>query len=168
MDEVDVMGILSAARQIEIFGIEFYRRFSQCAREERGAALLRGLGRDEEHHKEYVEREMRRISPGTDPASVPPARSYLGILPEEVFPFPPERCMSLEDEIAALEVGIRVEESSVRMYTEAAQKVDEPGVKALLTKLTGIEEGHRKLLEDNMYMLRNEGAWYGYTPILEG
>ncbi|KAF5065827.1 hypothetical protein DSECCO2_269940 [anaerobic digester metagenome] len=167
-ESVDVLGILAAARQIEEFGIEFYRRFSECVRDENGAALLRGLGRDEEQHKEHVEREMRRLSPDMDPAKVSPGRSLLGIVPEKAFPFPPDRCLTLEDEVKALEVGIQVEVSSVKMYRGAALLVEEPGVKGLLEKLTGIEEGHRKLLEESMQLLRDKGAWYGYSPILEG
>ncbi|HNU36082.1 MAG TPA: hypothetical protein PKJ15_05740, partial [Methanomassiliicoccales archaeon] len=66
-ESVDVLGILAAARQIEVFGIEFYRRFSECVRDENGSALLRGLGRDEEQHKEHVEMEMRRLAPDRDP-----------------------------------------------------------------------------------------------------
>lgn len=167
-ESVDVLGILAAARQIEVFGIEFYRRFSECVRDENGSALLRGLGRDEEQHKEHVEREMRRVAPDKDPADVAPGRSLLGIVPEKAFPFPPDRCMTLEDEIKALEVGIKVEISSAKMYRGAALMVAEPGVRRLLERLTGIEEGHRKLLEDSMTLLRDKGAWYGYTPILEG
>lgn len=167
-ESVDVLGILAAARQIEVFGIEFYRRFSECVRDENGSALLRGLGRDEEQHKEHVEREMRRVAPDKDPADVAPGRSLLGIVPEKAFPFPPDRCMTLEDEIKALEVGIKVEISSAKMYRGAALMVEEPGVRRLLERLTGIEEGHRKLLEDSMTLLRDKGAWYGYTPILEG
>jgi len=167
-DTSTALSILAAALRIEKFGIEFYRRFSECVSDERGAALLRGLGRDEEHHREELEREMRVLSPGTDPASVRPVQNLLGIAPEEAFPFPTDRCLKLEDEIKALEVGIQVEVRSVQMYRDATLLVDEPGVKALLERLATIEEGHRKLLEDNMQMLRNEGAWYGYSPILEG
>ncbi len=167
-ESVDVLGILAAARQIELFGIEFYRRFSECVSEENGAALLRGLGRDEEQHKEHLEKEMRRVAPDKDPKDASPGRSLLGILPEKAFPFPPDRCMTLEDEIKALEVGIQVEISSVKMYRGAAMMVEEPGVKRLLQKLTEMEDGHRKLLEESMQLLRDKGAWYGYSPILEG
>ncbi len=167
-ESVDVLGILAAARQIEVFGIEFYRRFSECVRDENGSALLRGLGRDEEQHKEHVEMEMRRLAPDKDPGKVSPGRSLLGIVPENAFPFPPDRCMTLEDEIKALEIGIQVEMSSAKMYRGAALMVEEPGVKRLLERLSVIEEGHRKILEESMQLLRDKGAWYGYSPILEG
>ncbi|MCG7845025.1 MAG: ferritin family protein [Methanomassiliicoccales archaeon] len=168
VERLDLMGILAAARRIEEFGIEFYQRFSECAREENGAALLRGLARDEGQHKEYIEKEMRRIAPGTDLSTVRPTHTLLEIVPEKAFPFPLDRCLTLEDEIAALEIGIQVEIRSIEMYRGAALMVEEAGVRALLEKLTHIEEGHRKLLEENLHMLRDEGAWYGYSPILEG
>lgn len=167
-ESIDVLGILAAARQIEVFGIEFYRRFSECVEDENGSALLRGLGRDEEQHKEHVEREMRRVAPDRDPAGVSPGRSLLGIVPENAFPFPPDRCLTLEDELKALEIGIQVEISSAKMYRGAALLVEEPGVKALLERLTEVEDGHRRLLEESMQLLRDRGAWYGYSPILEG
>jgi rubrerythrin len=167
-ENVDVLGILAAARQIEVFGIDFYRRFSECVKDENGSALLRGLGRDEERHKEHLEKEMRRRAPDRDPGEVSPGRALLGIVPDKAFPFPPDRCMTLEDEIRALEIGIQVEISSAKMYRGAALMVEEPGVKRLLDKLTAIEDGHRKLLEESMQLLRDKGAWYGYSPILEG
>ena len=162
------LSILSSALGVEKFGIEFYRRFSECVDDDDGAALLRGLGRDEEQHKEQVEREMRRIAPDVKPESIAPARSLLGIVPENVFPFPPDRCLTMEDELKALEIGIQVEISSAKMYRGAALLVEEPGVKLLLEKLTAIEDGHRKLLEESMQRLRDQGTWYGYSPILEG
>lgn len=167
-ERVDALSVLAAARRIEAFGIRFYERFSECTRDENGAALLRGLARDERQHLEHVEREMRRLEPDREPASVVPSRSLLGIEPEKAFPFPSDRCLTLQDEIEALEIGIKVEISSVTMYRDASLLVDEPGVKQLLQRLTGIEEGHRLLLEHNMQMLRDQGVWYGYSPILEG
>lgn len=164
----NTMEILAAARRIEEFGIKFYQRFSECAREERGAALLRGLARDEMMHLQHIENEMRRISPGTDLADVSPAESLLGIAPEAAFPFPTGNCMTLEGEIAAMETGIQVEIASVKMYKRSVKMVDEPGAKGLLERLSHIEERHRNLLERNLELLKDEGAWYGYTPILEG
>ncbi|MCX6651621.1 MAG: ferritin family protein [Methanomassiliicoccales archaeon] len=163
-----VLSILAAALSVEEFGIGFYHRFNECVRDEKGAALLRGLARDEVQHKEHVLREMRRIAPGTDPSTVRPSMSLLGVAPEIAFRFPPDSCLALEDEIAAMETGINVEVNSIEMYRNAVVMVEDVGAKALLERLTHIEEGHRELLEKNLDLLRDEGAWYGYSPILEG
>jgi len=162
------MEILASARRIEEFGIEFYRRFSECAREEKGAALLRGLARDEKAHLRHVEDEMRRIAPGIEPSSIRPSGSVLGIDPAAAFPSPPERCLTVDDEMVAMETGIKVEIASIKMYERAAEMVSDPGTRKLLERLSRIEEGHRDLLKKNLQLLKDEGAWYGYTPILEG
>ncbi len=162
------MEILASARRIEEFGIEFYRRFSECAREEKGAALLRGLARDEKAHLQHVEDEMRRIAPGTEPSSVCPNGSVLGIDPAAAFPFPPERCLTVDDEVVAMETGIKVEIEELGTDPMSNKIAVEFNAKSPSLDVTRIEEGHRDLLNKNLQLLKDEGAWYGYTPILEG
>ena len=74
----------------------------------------------------------------------------------------------LQDEIAALEKGLEVERKSIAMYIEAEEKTDDPELKKTLLSLANWEVTHRNLLEENLRLLKLEGAWYGYGPILEG
>lgn len=76
--------------------------------------------------------------------------------------------MVLQDEISALEKGIDVEINSKRMYDEALLKVQDPKLRKTLQELAKWEARHREILEENLRLLRLEGAWYGYGPILEG
>ena len=93
----------------------------------------------------------------------------MGVIPDKVFPFMERNvCLTVKEEIQALEVGIDVEKRSIQMYDEAAESASEPGVKARLKQLSGIENGHLQLLQENVHMLKLEGSWYGYSPILEG
>jgi hypothetical protein len=39
---------------------------------------------------------------------------------------------------------------------------------ALFNELVDWEKEHLELLKENLRMLKNEGSWYGYVPILEG
>jgi rubrerythrin len=168
-DPVTVLSILAAARQIEIFGIQFYSKVATCVSDENGKALMRSLGADERKHKETIEELMLNISPEVDLDGVEPENRYLDILPKKVFPFPPEgACLTVKDEIRAVEIGLDVEIASVKMYREAAGKVDDTEIKNVLITLAGIEEKHRNLLESSLMMLKTEGSWYAYTPILEG
>jgi rubrerythrin len=166
---VSVLSILSAARQIEIFGIQFYSKIGTCVADENGKALMRSLGADERTHKETIEEVMQHLSPGTDLDEVEPEKGLLDILPEKVFPFPPEgTCLTVKDEIRAVNIGIDVEIASVKMYQEAARLVDDLRIKNILITLTKIEEKHKILLESSLMMLKTEGSWYAYTPILDG
>ena len=163
------LSVLYAAVAIEEFGIRFYRGLEECVKDDAGKALMRGLARDELGHKELIEKEIARISHGYDVQGVVASNRYMGVIPDKVFPFMERNvCLTVKEEIQALEVGMDVEKRSIQMYDEAAEGATEPGVKGLLRQLSGIENGHLKLLQENVHMLKLEGSWYGYSPILEG
>jgi rubrerythrin len=163
------VSILLAAMAVEEFGIEYYGRLAKCVPEPEGKALMKSLGRDEEKHRRRIEEELIKVLDGTNAHAAGPSKEILGIVPSGPFPFPEkDNCLRVEDEIKALEIGMEVERRSIEMYRDAAARVSDKKLRELLLTLQGVEEGHLKLLEENMHMLRNEGAWYGYSPILEG
>ena len=163
------LSILQAAMAIEEFGVEFYRRLEGCIADENGKALMRGLARDETSHMEMIGREMGRLSSGHDVKDVRADQHYLDIVPKRVFgSVPTDRCLTIKEEMAALEVGIEIERRSIKMYQEATGNTSDPEVKKTLDHLTRIEEGHLSLLIENLQMLKDGGVWYGYSPILEG
>jgi rubrerythrin len=166
---ITTLSILSAARQIEIFGIQFYSKVATCVADENGKALMRSLGADERTHKETIEEVMRHLAPGADLDGIEPEKGILDIIPKKVFPFPPEgACLTVKDEIRAVQIGLDVEIASVKMYQDAANMVEDPRVRNILVTLTKIEEKHKILLESSLLMLKTDGSWYAYTPILEG
>ncbi|MCQ5375995.1 MAG: ferritin family protein [Methanomassiliicoccales archaeon] len=170
MDEArDKISILVAAIEIERFGYEYYMQLSKCVKDERGSALFRGLARDEEMHRSMIESEIHRIQPDAKLSELKPLKRYAGLIPQKIFSENlQENCRSVEGEIKIIEVGISVEDNSIRLYTDAASITSDSNVKALLERLAKWEEGHKKLLEENIHMLKLEGTWYGYVPILEG
>jgi rubrerythrin len=85
-----------------------------------------------------------------------------------VFMKPEGSCLTLEDEIAAIQKGIEVEVNSIKMYQDALDKAIDPKTKSTFEELLRWEFRHRELLEENMRTLKLGGAWYGYGPILEG
>jgi rubrerythrin len=163
------LSVLHAALAIEEFGVKFYRQLEGCIAEENGKALMRSLARDEIGHKELIGREIERLSSGQDVSDVRADQHYLDIVPQKIFEsFPTDRCLTIKEEMAALEIGIEVERRSVKMYQEAARNTSDPDVKMRLDRLTDIEQGHLSILIENLQLLKDEGTWYGYSPILEG
>lgn len=161
--------ILLAAIAVEEFGVDYYGRLAKCIPEPAGKALMKSLARDEEGHRRKIEAELVKVLEGTAVSTAASSKEILGIVPSGPFPFPDkDNCLLLEDEIKALEIGIEVEKRSIEMYYNAAGRVSDRKLRELLVMLQGIEEGHLRLLEENMHMLRTDGAWYGYSPILEG
>ena len=160
--------VLKSGVEIEKFGIDFYTHLSKCVRDETGAALLRSLAGDEKYHKEMLEKELSRLAKSYNVDGVEPLEEYVGVIPDKVFMPPPNGCLTLSDTISALEKGIQVEINSIKMYDEAAEKVQEKKVRGTLQALGKWEVKHRELLEENLRLLRSEGVWYGYGPILDG
>ncbi len=94
-----ILSILAAAREVEIFGIQFYSKVTNCVMDENGKAIMRSLGADERAHKETIEEVMDHLSPGLEIDGVVPEKELLDIIPKKVFPFPPEgTCLTVKDE----------------------------------------------------------------------
>ncbi|VVB84482.1 Rubrerythrin [uncultured archaeon] len=156
-----LLDILKEAISIEIYGKEYYSIFSELIEDENAKSIFRGLARDEGEHRELVEKEYKKI------AGKPVA---MGILDEdnrkkarEVFPESLEP-MNITETKDVLKLGIRTEERSVELYSKSAQKTESKSSKDLFQKLVHFEEGHKKILEDALYYLEQEGTWYGYSP----
>ncbi len=162
------VALIKTAIEIEKFGIDFYSSFAGCVAEQIGSALLKGLADDERKHKEILEKELTRLADTCDVGCVQPMQEYLNILPDKVFHAPPDACLTLADEIKAMELGIDVEQKSIEMYTDGMARVKDEQTRATLATLEKWEETHRALLEENLRLLKLEGTWYGYSPILEG
>jgi rubrerythrin len=160
-DKNKILDILKEAISIEIYGKEYYSIFSELVEEENAKSIFRGLSRDEGEHRELLEKEYRKIS--GKPVDI-------GVLDENnrdkarsVFPESLE-AMTMTETQEALKLGIRTEVRSIELYSKSAQKTDIRSSKDLFLKLVDFEKGHKKILEDALYYLGQEGSWYGYSP----
>lgn len=162
------VAVLKTALAIEEFGIKFYTDLGECVADEGGSALMRSLGSDEKEHARIIQKEMDRLMGSDEREGIVPVQEYLDVLPSKVFTKPAGSCLTLQDEIAALQKGIEVEISSIKMYQDALAKALDPRTKTTLEELARWEFRHREILEENMRTLKLGGAWYGYGPILEG
>ncbi len=162
------LSILAAAIEIEKFGHDFYMRMSGCIKDKNGSIILKSLAGDEEQHQKWIERQIDRIQPGKDPSKISPDPRFASLIPKAVFPEPKNGCLTLEDEIKGVEIGIGVEKNSIKLYSELAQGTKDMEMKQVMFRLSKWEEGHLKILEDNLHYLKRGGSWYGYSPILDG
>lgn len=158
--------ILKEAISIEIYGMEYYSIFGELVEDENAKSLLKGLARDEGEHREYLEKEYKKLTGKPvdikilDRENREKARQ---IFPESLEP------LGIEETKDVLKLGIRTEERSIKLYSNSAKRTDAGGSKELFLKLAVFEKGHKELLEDALYYLDQEGSWYGYSPpTLEG
>lgn len=161
-----VLDILKEALSIEIFGLEYYSRFSDRVSDESAKSLFRGLAIDEKEHRGRIETEYEKIAGSKVNVSILSSENRekaRQIFPESL------QTLSITETKDVLKLGIRTEERSIELYSNGALKTDNKPVKELFMKLSGIEKGHKSVLEDALYYFEQGGSWYGYTPpTLEG
>ncbi len=162
----ELLDILKEAISIEIYGKEYYSIFGELVEDENAKSLLLGLSRDEGEHRELLEKEYKKSS--GKPADIKVLDSENREKAKQIFPESLEP-MGIEKTQDVLKLGIRTEDRSIELYSNSAKRMDAGGSRDLFLKLKDFEEGHKKLLEDALYYLEQEGSWYGYSPpTLEG
>ena len=165
----DIKDVLLTAIAIERYGQDYYSRLSKAVSEEEGKALMKSLERDEKEHEELFINEFNRLVGSQVPEKIDIKANLTSEALDGIFRRW-ERSMHIgsEDVFAALETGINTEQRSIDFYSDQMCKSTDPELKDIFKKLVEIEKGHKKLLEDNVFHLKQDGSWWGYVPILEG
>jgi rubrerythrin len=165
-------GILRRGMSLERDGYNFYTQAAERASGKRGKAVFLDLAAQEEEHLRLLLAEHRALEEGRGwipyeeamQAGFPldPANPDLpGEEPPDPLPvFTPDRKVSLEGDIAALEFGLKTEEISRDLYAQAAQETDDPQARQAYEFLTGQEETHYRLLQNtHNYLTQNQTWW---------
>jgi len=161
-----LLDILKEAISIEIYGREYYLRFSEVIEDENARSIFKGLSRDEEEHMLLLENEFKSI--GGKPFDAKAVDETSREKAMRIFP-ESHNILSVSETKDALKLGIRTEERSIELYSKGAKQTDIGSSKDLFMKLVHIEGKHKEILEDAMYYLDQGGSWYGYSPpTLEG
>lgn len=156
-----LMEILTEAISIEIFGREYYLIFSDIIEEDNAKAVFRGLARDEGEHRELLEKEYKKVS--GKPFDTGSADEQNRKKAREIFP-EPLHAPGIKESKDILKLGIRTEERSIELYSRSARETTNESSKKLFSELTKFEKEHKKLLEDALFYLEQDGSWYGYSP----
>lgn len=157
----NLLDILKEAIAIEIYGKEYYSIFSDLVEEENVKAVFRRLARDEEKHREIVEKEYRKIAEKTIDMKIlneENREKARRVFPESLMP------MGVAKTEDVLRLGIRTEERSIELYSVSAQKTGDKSGRYLFLKLVHFEQEHKETLEDALHYFEKEGSWHGYQP----
>jgi rubrerythrin len=157
--------MLLTAIAMERYGQEYYRWFSDSISDRKGKSMMKGLARDEKEHEEIMSGEYEK-----ECGKAPPEDIDIDIGGKDVKKvFSQERKKGEKDIISKiLQLGIGIEQKSIDFYSSESKKTKSVKMKKLLEKLTEIEKGHKALLEETLFHMKQDGAWWGYTPILDG
>ncbi len=172
MDWNTPQGILRRGMSLERDGYRFYTQAAERASGERGRRMFLDLAAQEADHLRLLLAEYRALEEGRGwlpykeamKADFPldPADPDLpGEEPPEPMPvFTPDRQVSLEGDIAALEFGLETERISRELYAQGAKTTDDPHARQAYEFLTRQEEAHFQLLHStHEYLTRNQTWW---------
>ena len=156
---------LLTAIKMERYGQEFYNWFANSITDRKGKSLLKGLASDEKEHEAIWSKEYKVIC-----GKAPPAKIDIKIGTKAVEDlFTVERKRGDKDIISKiLKLGIEIEQKSIDFYSSKSEKVKDERTKEMLRSMAEVERGHREALEDNLFHMKQDGAWWGYHPILDG
>ncbi len=153
--------ILKDAILIEIYGMEYYSIFSDLVEDKNARSLFQGLSRDEGEHRELLEKEYKKLT--GKPVDIKTMDKESREKAKKVFPESMDP-LGITETKDTLNLGIRTEERSIELYSNSAKNTAAGSSRELFIRLVGFENGHKKLLEDALYYLEQEGTWYGYSP----
>jgi rubrerythrin len=167
----EIREILHRAIEIEVFGTYYYNKISNGLEDREGKALFKNLANAEEEHEETLNQMLDKY--GGEAITTEIDNVIASILMEggieNIFKdLMKKDKLEKVDAIEALKLGIEVEARSIAFYKNNAKKSPKTDLEALFTKLSNWEKEHLDLLKENHRMLKDEGSWYGYVPILEG
>jgi len=158
--------VIKRAISIERYGQQFYNQLSNVIIDEEGKSIIKGLANDEKKHEEELSIEFERMVGAAVPSEIEQDRFDSETM-NKIFKGDDEK-LEKADIYAALEVGIATEQRSIDFYTSNKDITSDEKLAKLFAHLVEIEKGHKSLLEENLFHLKQDGSWWGYVPILEG
>ena len=165
-------GILRRGMSLERDGYRFYLGAAERASDRRGQRMFLDLADQEKDHLKLLLSEYQALEAGRgwrpfeqameEPFPLDPASPNLpGEEPPNPAPvFTPDREVSLEGDIAALEFALETERISRELYAQGARDSQDESARGAYEFLVDQEEQHYRLLESTHdYLNQNETWW---------
>lgn len=174
MDWNSPKGVLRRGMSLERDGYDFYMQAAERASDEHGAEMFRDLASQEVDHLKLLLAQYQALDSGYDwmpykeamgqSFDLDPADPDLpGTEPPEEYQLPvftPERDVSLEGDLAALDFGLETEDITRDLYLQGAEQTEDESAREAFEFLVGQEERHYALLENTReYLSENETWW---------
>lgn len=145
--------------RIERKGIKFYTQSLKLAEDTNSKNLLKYLACEEEKHLAYF-KKLKEETKEHENIDVKPKH--------QKFLFNKKAYKNIEKAasklLKAFETAIKMEEYSIKMYTEAAAQQKNPKIKKILLQITDYEKDHKQLIKAHSEALYNYLYWEGIEP----
>ncbi|KPK85851.1 MAG: hypothetical protein AMJ81_02515 [Phycisphaerae bacterium SM23_33] len=137
--------IFQIALELEETGQIFYEALAIACQQQRVAALCRRLARDESNHYRTFDQMRRRLAggPAAHPLEVQQQESVQALINERVIPSPQAaRELAAKGGLAeTLDLAVKLEKDTVRLYQEMAAAVDSEDARAV-RQIIAEEQNH--------------------------
>jgi rubrerythrin len=160
-DKSDLPQILKDAIKVESDGYHFYKMAADQTIDPKGREMLESLASDEKKHMKALKEQYKlykeqgrfdweegklKMKIPFDPSSSSPifSREFRNKVNESHF------------EMAALSVGIMLEQNSIDFYNKSAQRAEDPQAKTLFSFLANWEGQHLRALISQYNYLKEE------------
>jgi rubrerythrin len=160
-----VYDVIKLAEQFEIEGYKFFTSKKQEVKNKSVAEIFESLAQMEKEHFEFIRNLMKSLEEGREIPEIPSQSAsyfksrYEGQKISETSP---------EDDIADLSVlrmAYLIEKDFMEFYGKAAEKETNEKVKSILTILRDWEEGHKKIIEEQIKaIIERNNLELGFYP----
>jgi rubrerythrin len=164
MDEKKFCSVMENALTLEEEGIEFYGKCGEKTTDKEGKAMFSYLAKEEVGHYNRVAEIFRiHLSSGyCDYIAAKKDRKPSGIFEKNISGG------SLHDKsdiLDALNIGLRAEENSIKLYKSLAEEAEDEDVKAAFQQLVSEEEKHRSMIENEIRHVTETGDFHDFRIV---
>jgi len=160
----DRLKALEIAMKLEEDGKNFYMDASEKATNAFAKDMFKSLAEDEDVHLEKVKEIYEKLK---EEREWPKVVTSIGdvVKTKAVFPTDVKDLTMTEEDISesvrVLEIGIEMEEKSIKFYNELAEKATDPFEARFYLALVHEERGHYLSLWDYREYLEDPAGWFG-------
>ena len=161
------MNAIEMSLKMEQEAVDFYTKCAEKTNNPIGRQMFLSIAEDEKHHMACAIhlQQKREFAP----AETRPMEDVKRIF-EQNRELMLRRVSSTTDELAALEMAMKMEESAIQFYKNAAAQTSDPAEKAFFECLIRDEEDHFAIFQNTLSFLTDTGNWFMWDEhsIVEG
>jgi rubrerythrin len=161
------MDVIEMSLKMEQEAVDFYTKCAEKTNNPVGKNMFLSIAEDEKHHIAcaiHVQQKREFV-----PAESRPIEDMKKIF-EQNKDFMLKRVSSTTDELAALEMAMKMEESAIHFYKNAAAQTSDSAEKTFFECLIKDEEEHFAIFQNTHSFLTDTGNWFMWDEhsIVEG
>jgi len=168
MEGVEVCDALTRALDLEVEGMEFYAKCAEHTSSRDGKDMFKHLAGEEKVHYEKVTDIFKRLY-NDEYCSYAEAHRRVGMRVSGGGVFekkvPGGNLDDESDALDALNIALKAEENSIRLYEKLAAGTSDRDARVLFTRLVDEERTHRSILEAEAEFITETGEFHDFKTV---